>query len=280
MSKLLFARYSIANSVKIENKQEFLLKGLENIQKIESRNLVYRFSSVSTFDTKSNIFITGYLVKYKPEDEEEVYNEISDSVQTEKLSNKMLGRSRFLIHPASSIIIFKEIPNTFPMKAFIDKFTALFEKNHGGFMTEIYLEPIKEQYSFIERLKSFKKIEKIEITLFPSNPNYGERWKSIDQRLRNNNITKFKETQENKKTNASIIIDEETENKFLMSEDGYGEAKASGIDNTGENVKISTKKSAKNISLNVDSSIENATQIFNLVANTLQGIIERTNNSK
>ncbi|MGX7687030.1 DUF4747 family protein [Flectobacillus roseus] len=275
MSKLLFARYTIVSATAIQNKITFLIKGLENVQKITANNLIYRFTEVEPISIDETTFITGFLVKYKPEDEEEVYNELTDSIQKESVPNKIQGRARFLIHPSSSIIIFKETPGNFSSKLFIDKFCTLFERNHGGFLVEMYIETIKEQYSFLEKLNSFQRIEKIEMTLFPSNPNHGEMWKDVDIKLRNNNISKYKEIQENKK-NTSIIVDNETKSKILMAEDGYGATKASGINEHGRPDKISTNRNEKTISIPIVNQIDNAKEIITLVSNTLSEVISRT----
>jgi hypothetical protein len=114
------------------------------------------------------------------------------------------------------------------------------------------------------------------ITLFPSNPNFADRWKSIDERLRRNNINKYKEIQENTKPESQIIIDEETESKFLMSEDGYGKSDATGINEKGEEKTISTKDSEKIVTKQIPNDLEKAVDVLRIVSETLQEIVNRT----
>jgi hypothetical protein len=169
-----------------------------------------------------------------------------------------------------------EVPNLISIHTFRRKFSILFEQNHDNFFTEFSISPIKEQYSFIEKIKTFKSVKRIAITLFPSNPNYADRWKSIDERLRRNEIDKLREIQETKKPNASIKVDEETESKFMMSEDGYGECDAFGITENGEEKRISTKDRQKNVNTNLPNDMDKALDILQNVTETLKDIIKRT----
>jgi hypothetical protein len=158
----------------------------------------------------------------------------------------------------------------------VSRFIELFELNHDNFFVEFSISPIKEQYSFVERIQLFRAVKKISITLYPSNPNFAERWQSIDERMRRNNVTKYKETQENNRTGEHLVIDEETESKFLMSEDGYGVSSATGIDENGNENTITTEEGNKHISTNVNSSMESVSEILQYLQDTLASIIRRT----
>lgn len=276
MAKLFFTRYTITSGQKIADKFDFLLNGLRNEALVNYRNFVYRFFDTEVFEFEGKDFISGHLVKYNPEDMEEVVDENTSKLRDENLRNKVEGKARFIIDPSSSILMFFEISNIISKRTFIDKFCKLFEENHGNFFTQFYISPIKEQYSFSEKVRSFRTLKKIVITLFPSNPNFADRWKNIDERLRKNNISKYKETQENPKPESSIIVDEETESKFLMSEDGYGESNATGINENGFEQTISTKDSEKIVAKAVPNDLEKALDILKIVAETLQEIIKRT----
>lgn len=276
MAQLFFSRYTITSGGQIKDKFDFLLNGLKNEAQTNYRSFIYRFFDTEEFQLDGKEYIAGQLVKYNPEDIEEVVDDLTKKLRDENLRNKVIGKARFIIDPSSSILMFFEVPNVIVKNNFIDKFCKLFELNHGGFFTEFHIAPIKEQYSFIERVQKFKAIKKIVITLFPSNPNYAERWRNIDERLRRNNINKYKEIQENTKPEANILIDEETESKFLMSEDGYGESTASGINEEGIEKTISTKNSEKIVSKAVPNDIDKAVDVLKIVVETLQQIIIRT----
>lgn len=276
MAKLFFTRYTITTGGQMTDKFDFLLNGLKNDARINYRSFIYRFFDTEVFELDGKDYIAVHLVKYNPDDMEEVVDEATKKLRDENLRNKVVGKARFIIDPSSSILMFSEVSNIISKNIFNKKFCSLFEENHGNYFTEFYISPIKEQYSFIEKVHSFKSIKKIAITLFPSNPNFAERWRNIDERLRRNNIKKYKETQENIKPEESIIIDEETESKFLMSEDGYGESNASGITTEGVEKTISTKDSQKIISKSIPNDMSAAIDVLRIVAETLQDIVSRT----
>jgi len=276
MSKIIFSRYTITSGGQIDNKFDFLLDGLRNEAKVSFRGYDYSFFDTEVFEYEEKKYIASQLVKYNPDEIEEVVDENTKKIRDENLRNKVVGKAKFIIDPSTSILMFMDIPNVITKNSFIDKFCQLFEKNHDNFFTEFHISPIKEQYSFIETLRKFKYVKKIGITLYPSNPNFSDRWQSIDERLRRNNIEKYRETQENSKPEGDINVDKETENKFLMSEDGYGESNASGINEAGKEKTISTKHSEKIVSKSVPRDLDRAIDILGNVTDTLKEIINRT----
>lgn len=276
MPNLFFSRYHITTSKDISDKIDFLLTGLRNDARIDVKEFVYKFFDSEIVSFEGADFITGNLVKYHPEDKEKVVDEITMQIRDAEVKNKVVGMMRYIIDPSSSIIMFAEVPNVISKEAFSKIFPPLFEQNHDFFNTQISLSPIKEQYSFIEEVRSFKAIKKIIIVLYPSNPNFADRWKSIDERLRNNNINKYREVQTNNIPGQNISVDTETENKFLMAEDGYGVSRASGIDATGEERTVSTKDEKKHINKPITVDLNKVTDVLLLVSETLQDIVQRT----
>lgn len=276
MANLFFSRLHIATSRDTADKVDFLLIGLRNDARTDFREFLYKFFDTEVVEFDGKEFISGQLVKYNPADIERVVDESEQKIVDEDVKNKVVGMSRFIIDASSSIVMFMEVPNVISRETFVNRFTELFKKNYDDYFIELSITPIKEQYSFIETIRKFRAVKQISITLFPSNPNFADRWKVIDERLRNNHITKYKETQENNISGQNIRIDEETENKFLMAEDGYGESHASGIDENGNERTISTKDEVKHISKQIPPDMDKITDVLLVIAETLQTIVNRT----
>ncbi|MEQ9230981.1 MAG: hypothetical protein RIF46_09865, partial [Cyclobacteriaceae bacterium] len=230
MGKLFYSRYHIYSGKDLSNKVDFLLTGLRNDASISDRGFVYKFFNSQIHDYHGIEFISGQLVKYNPNDLEEVVDDETMSLRDENVRNKVVAKALYIIDTSSSILMHFEVPNLISKESFRKKFCQLFERNHDNFFTEFALSPIKEQYSFVEKIKTFKSIKRVNITLYPSNPNFSDRWQEIDERLRSNDIAKYREIQENLNPESSIKIDDQTESKFLMSEDGYGDSNATGVD--------------------------------------------------
>lgn len=276
MSKLFYSRYHISSGNTFASKIDFIRAGIRNEASISDRGFLYKFLNSETFEFQSNLYFTGELVKYNPDDSEEVVDDSTMTIKNETILNKVVARSRYIIDPSSSILMHIDVPNHISLSTFRKKFSQLFEKNHDNFFAEFSLSPIKEQYSFVEKINSFKFIKRISITLFPSNPNFADDWKEIDERLRAAQIEKYTETQETKKPNSSIIIDKETHNKFLMSEDGYGTCSATGTTITGSETTISTDGDQKNVSISLPPEITYVIEILAFAKMRLEEIIQRT----
>ncbi|MCP4551600.1 MAG: DUF4747 family protein [Bacteroidetes bacterium] len=277
MEKIFYSRYHISTGKDLTDKLDFILTGLRNDASVSDRGFLYKFFNSEIVEFNKTEYVTGELVKYNPDDDEEVVDDETMTIKTENIHNKVIGKVRYIIDPTSSIIMHFERPNIISTYSFRKKFALLFEQNHDNFFTEFSISPIKEQYSFIEKIKTYKAVKRISITLFPSNPNYSDRWKSIDERMRDIGIDKYREIQEANKPNANIKIDDETENKFLMSEDGYGECDAFGITENGDEKRISTRDRLKNIHSTIPDEIANrALDILQNVSETLNEIIKRT----
>jgi len=276
MAKLYFARYTLVSAKSVLKKFDLLLDGLRDDASLNQRGFTYRFLDTEVFEFDGKEFIAGHLVKYDPDDQEEVVNETTRKLHFEFVPNKVVGKARFIIDPDWSLLMFCEVPRAISSYMFADIFSKLFEQNHDNIFTSFNISPIKERYSFIERVRRYRAIRRILITLFPSNPNFDERWQKIDERLRNNNIEKYKEIQENNSPNGRIIVDDETESKFLMAEDGYGQSRVSGTDENGNQKTISTNDNEKNVFESVPSETDSPATLLELVYTTLMEIIERT----
>jgi len=271
MPNVYFSRYHITTAFNYKNKQDFFEIGLRSEKSTTGRGYIFKFLNQGVYIVDNSTYLTGELVKYRPDGYEDVVNEDENKIEFENIHNKVVGVSKFIIDINSSIIIHTDLPRIISLNTFREKFSELIHKNYDNFLTEFYMTPITEQYSFINELKSFRTINKITISLQPSNPRFGEKWKRIDKRLQENNIGKYKEIQESKDTSSSLVLDGETESKLFMSEDGYGESNAVGIDKNGNHKRISTK----NVKKNIFSSIANAEITFENILNSSYDILKQ-----
>jgi hypothetical protein len=279
MSKLLFNRFHIASTQPIKNKVTFLLEGLNSETVTTQGTFSYRILDIST---ETDGYITGNLVKYDPRDEGEFVDEKTMKITEGYVENRIIGRSVFLLNVAESLLIFEEIKNNISKVTFKRIFSELFNKSFTeDFMVSFQIDTLKERYSFIEKVKELKHINKISIILIPSNPRFSPYWEEMDERLRKGNITKYKEIQTSNKA-VGIKVDEITESKFMMAEDGYGESSAVGTDKDGRTITFSTRTKEQDESqpLPIDVKRGGIGVILNHISGKLANIMERTKNEK
>lgn len=276
MAKFIFNRFRVETSGKIENKLQFMLDGMVTKSKTSHNKHAYKLVDVNV----KNSYISGYLIKYDPYSIDEVYDDTNAKLSTDSTKNKIVAKSYFIIEYDAGLLVFEEVSNQISKNTFIERFKELFIDNHKEKRTVlINISGIVEQYSFLERVKELKKIEKITLNLVPSNPHFADKWENVDERLRKLNIGKYKEIQETK-SNEGIIIDEETESKILMSEDGYGDTQVYGKDENNIETFISTKSKERTVSIDIPKNIfdQGLVSIINYMDKKIKKIKERTNN--
>lgn len=274
MSNFYFSRLTISSDVKLDDldKANLLLLGISDETSITYRKDDFKFIAPEVVKSGSKLFVTGYLVKYK-----ETYNDRQikgkTAVEDVEIKDKVLAEVRFIIDPESSIIIHQEDRGHIPKESFGQRFSDLFKKNID---VNVLVSSITEKYDFSTRIKEIKEIKRVSITLVPSNPNNSDLWKDIDERLSKDNISQYKETQVNNKKGEGIIIDDQTEAKFLMSQDGYGQSDVSGKDATGKTIRITTNDASAHTFKDIDVDIKDVNYQIQELRPTLENLINRT----
>lgn len=269
MPKFLFYRYHPVSSNQIVNKKEFLLKGIGNRVATSFRNYAYRIIDV----TEDENFIFGYLIKYDPYSVNEVFNDQTGKLGEGGIKNKIVAKALFVIDLNESLLIFETVPNLITKHTFIDRFQEIFRDNHQpSTFGQIHVSPIKEEYSFIEQVRQMAIVEKITMHLVPSNPRFRDQWKDVDERLRRNHISKYKEEQESNDV-SGLVVDDITESKMMMTEDGYGDSRAVGKDVNGNIVIVRTLHKDKDVQKSVPE--ETYKMGFHAIISFLQETISR-----
>lgn len=243
---------------------------------IEYRKDNFKFVNMELIKEGSENYIIGRIVKYKLEQLLDVIEDGSNEISEVIVKNKILATSRFIIRPEEGIIVFEDIPSYIPKDTFPKIFEDLFKKNNEK-QLEITISPITDENAFFTRINEIKQIKRVVISLVPSNPSNRDVWKEMDEKLKNDNITNYKEVQENKSPNGGIKIDEETKSKLHMSEDGYGKSQVQGIDKDGDFVTVSTKDSDKHINKKVPFDFDEIRSYIQYLSGKFIDIISRTN---
>ncbi|KAF2341571.1 DUF4747 family protein [Flavobacterium tistrianum] len=276
MSKMFFNRLHL-NINDNRPKKPFIIDGIKSVASEGFNNYSYKIVEVEV----KGSYIKGYLVKYDPYGRGEVVDESTGTVKKGGMVNNIVAKSLFLVNIDEMIIAFEEVKNVISKTMFVRIFTNLFKNNHKGQNFEFFISSISEKYSFIEKAKKLTNIKRVSIRLVPSNPNNADLWRATDERMRDNGITKYREIQESS-SDAGILLDNETIAKMAMSEDGYGFAEATGYDQQGDPITISTAKKSQEVTHTLPYSIEKSgiDNIINYLSSTFDKIKKRTNHQE
>ncbi|MBM9501229.1 DUF5454 family protein [Leptospira sp. 201903071] len=235
-----FGRINIIANV--TDKNSFYEKGLNSKSKIDNGNNSYGFFDIRKFihEDFGTIF-EGYLVKYLKSSHSEKANTITSELEEIEIQNEVIEKSRFFIKVNTSIIIYHLAGGQDSNKNFCQSFSKLFEQNYENLLTSLTIDTISNEEKLNENISNFSSIHRVEITLRPSNPSFRNRWKKVDERLKDLKVKEYKEVYETKPGYEGISIPEvdDIRDKITMALDGYGVASVNGEKN-GEAVTVST----------------------------------------
>jgi len=226
-----------------DDKRAYILQGLGTDAILRARGHVWQFIEIEELESDSEAFIHGYLVKYKPEFEQEVVVRETGKLSDTEIKNFVVAKSRFFLHIETGLIAYHREGNLITAEQFRHHFAELFMENHQRFFMHVEIETVDEQYHIRDELRRMTAVSRVKIALHPSNPHSTDAFKRIDDRLKRLGVDKYNETYDTKPEQVDgvdIISDEELLAKLLMAEDGLGTVRVSGrID--GKTKTISTR---------------------------------------
>lgn len=240
-TRFYFGRFNVM--ALYEDKKAMLLEGLRTDTIYESRKQQWGFFEVMEVPTRLGAFLTGYLVKFQPQDEAKVARLETHSIGTEAIPNHIKAMSRFYLHVPSGLVSFHSVASHISVRTFRDVFCRLFEKGLQNFFVQAEIMMVEDRVEFFRALKQFSRIYRVRVSLHPSNPRNADLWANVDVRMKRRNATSSFEELRNDHRGGTLNIDddEELQSKFYMAEDGYGHAEATGEAN-GKTRTVSTSK--------------------------------------
>lgn len=222
-------------------------------------------------DSDLGIVYTGELIKYVDYKQEDVIKE--DQITVEVISDAIKGRCKFFLTESDHVIAYNPYGRIISDKAFKRAFSGILIAADDSFDVDSLIYPINYEYQFRSFLQKMKRIDKLTFNLTPSNPNNRETWQNIDDKLNKMNVKKYKE-EFLAKDGSSLELDDESDAKITMAEDGYGKATGQGIDSDDNDVVVSTEK-AENILKKKVKPDQNDNVVKESLKSTFENIRER-----
>lgn len=269
-----FGRLNVICPYVKEEKREYIYKSLNTGEKIIEKDIKWGLFNINKTKHEGEVFVTGYLVKYKDENIEEVVDEDEGTLTTARLQDKIIAKSEFVIHLFSGIVAYGNISDAIGNTQFRKQFCKLIEKANDNCFVNAQIQGINDEGMIFKAIKEFDKITSLYLTLHPSNPSNRERWKKTDEKLQEMQVEKYVEKYTSKK---GIILDEhgQTYGNIIMAADGYGEAKLKGIKD-GKLSEASTRQ------MQIKSLVSNANknEVLKFLFGDFKKILDRFQNEK
>lgn len=237
MISFFFARISMEIKPDYEFKTQYLFDTLKNAKAVIYRKDNYTFKDIEIKIAAGKTYIIGSMIKYALKSTSTIVNE-KKQFENYEIPHPLLAYVKFYIDIHESLLIYSESRSHIPKDSFPARFLQIIESANIEPRIPIKITPVTEKYEFVNRLSEIREIKKVTIQLKPSNPNSRDIWKEVDEKLKERGITSSKEILENKINGSTIKFDDEMKAKAKMSEDGYGETIAEGIDMKGKHIKI------------------------------------------
>jgi len=256
------------------DKDRLLTQGVQPHTIVMHRGLGWGFFKVATLDSPVGEFVHGFVVKYKPETEEEVAIPETHDLDDKTIENKVRAKARFFLHVPSHIIAYHPVGQEIPRDVFVRRFVELFEAALGNFFVKAEILPIDEPHRLREAMKRLEKISRIFVYLHPSNPSNRDIWRRTDERLQRLKASSYREDYQSDGRSEGLEIsdDEELESKIAMAEDGYGRVDITGQE-AGENITVSTRDMPVTTLAGTDD--EDPEVVLNLLAASVRRILQR-----
>jgi hypothetical protein len=239
-AKYYFGRLNVVSGG--SDKLVLLTTALSSKAVLEVRGQRWGFYEFSRLEDLMGPFLTGYLVKYRPEDEDEVVVPENHTLAESAVRNRVTAKCRFFLHARTGLLAYHPIAGQIPKDAFTTRFVQVFKHAMEDFFVDAEILPIGRDYELLEQLARFTAVHEVAIALRPSNPSSRDIWKRQDERIRELNATCYREKIEidPRKGTLNVADDGDIRAKIAMAQDGYGRADVTGqLD--GREQTISTK---------------------------------------
>lgn len=224
------------------DKMEFLSRGLHTTALLRHREHLWGFFAVAPLSGEPDT-LAGYLVKLAPEQAEEVGDLEAHELSTVTVPNAAVAKARFFLDVPHGLIAFQHVSGHIPIDTFITRFCEVLEEGLDRFFVTAEIQLIEARFEFLDALAKLSRVDRLEVTLHPTNPNNDEWYRRTDERLKQRQIDKYKEVMEAARNGPGLNVadDAEIKGKVVMAEDGYGEVSASGF-LEGNATRISTRQ--------------------------------------
>ncbi|HYG98346.1 MAG TPA: hypothetical protein VD837_04390 [Terriglobales bacterium] len=237
-----FGRLNIIPVREYPEKRVLLTEGLRPGVFIQRYGVVWEFFEVNELMVGSDVYMHGYLVKFKPQSEEEIANRATHTLDKQTIRDLVSAKARFFLNVKSGLLAYHPVAGEIDREVFTATFVQLFQRAHGNFFIDAEIESINSRYRILDEIKKLGRITRVSVYLHPSNPNLNPVWQPIDEYMKETNSATYQEHHFAKAERGGLNVTEKSPiaSRITMAEDGYGKADVTA-EKDGDTVTISTK---------------------------------------
>jgi hypothetical protein len=217
----------------LASKRDLIGQALSADSVVEHHSYLWKFLEVAQFrDDDGGGYFTGFLAKFRSEDVERVEGA---HVGVAPVEDKIAAKARFILHVRSGIIAYHPVRQGISMTSFERRFAELFQRGLGNLFIDVGVVRLIDETTIWAAIEKFTRIDRFDVTIHPTNPDYREVYRDIDEHLKALRAAKMTQTivarDAGEKAGAGLDVagDRDSRAKITMAADGYGEASVTGV---------------------------------------------------
>jgi len=266
--------YYLARLSKMGNlTSEMVMRALLNPIPVLLYGNAWSFVDTKEYVTAGFEYISGRLVKYRPDAEVTVIDPTRRTEMKQQEPNLRLAYSPFVYIPKYSGVAFLRVSNQIEEWHFTNRFTKIIEGTYDSFFVECDLNLVADLKTFAVKLQALSGIYRISAKVVPPNPCFGPLWKPLRDYIKrrrsgqmivredarsqeplNSDLPKIVEKVANQKEDEPYVPKDELpigDAAILMAADGYGTGQIEG-QQEGAFVIIRTSETNRNFTFDKD----------------------------
>ena len=228
-----------------QDKAEYIQTSLSTSKTVTERENDWGFFDIQSGKIEQERYFYGYLVKYKPIDNDEMVDKISHQLTNVPINDRVQAKSFFLLHPHSGLIGYSLYSGQISDNQFKNQFKKIFEEANDNLLVNADIVAVADTTEFLSAIRSFDIIKTISFAVYPSNPRFNDKWQPIDEKLREMKADSFQGKYHGEE-GLAVKENDKVMGEVLMAVDGYGTAKVSGIKD-GKSHVVSTTREPINV---------------------------------
>jgi len=275
--KYYFGRLNIiAEYGDYEEKKNLLYDIVESGGMYRYGDFRYTFAETDIVEDESGRdYLTAFFVKFSEVGEDETVDPEEQSLGKETVENKTRAKVRFFLNSETGLVVHNASGSDLPASQFRNRFPKLIMHSREEGFIRASMQVITDEYSIFEEIEKFKSINRLEVSLHPSNPNMNPEWEKIDESLKRREADEY---YERFKSDGGLNVEDEEEirSKLSMAKDGYGRGEFEGIDEDGEEKVVATDDTPA--TSEVPLSLKDPLEIIDYLYGSIRSVMSRFTN--
>ena len=277
--KWFFAAYHLIAPA-VDDVDAFLEKVLRELPVQNLDGFEWGFSDVEDLTHEGDRYVFGYLYKSKPDSDRRRIDKDARKTRTEPLEDELVARAAFFIRPDQHVMAFHPKGEVISPERFGDLFKRFVQEASDIGFVSVYFNLISETRDILRAIRSFQRVERLDIRLVLPNPRLTPRYRMIRDEIAQVGAHEYRQRFDAQKQGSLNIGDDTWAHRSIeMASDGFGVARLVGTGEDGTRATASTEEHPATVDA-PDAEPENKQSVLMVLAAKFRSILSRGGNDE